>query len=47
MTDEDSEQYKAYKSKRLFSVPGWNYKRCDTNDDVVVDLVDYHVDTLP
>ena len=49
MTAEDSEQYKECEKEKVVPGSGYRYKGYNPNDDSndVVDLVEYHVKTLP
>ena len=49
MTDEESYQYKGYENEKVVTGSGYNYKGFNPKDDsnYVVDLVEYHVETLP
>ena len=49
MISEESEQYGGYKKELVFPWSGYHYKWWNPNEKYndVVDLVEYHVDTLP
>ena len=49
MTAEEAAVYEGLENDKVFPGSGYRYKGCNPNDDSddVVDMVEYHVDTLP